>query len=142
MSVKYNYFSGEFDSLYPDEIFVFGSNEAGIHGSGAARTAREKFGAVYGVGVGITGDCYAIPTKDKNIQTLPPDKIRMYVEDFKEYAWRTYALPRGGFDADKIFLVTKIGCGLAGYKNEDIAPMFRGSPKNCWFDLEWEQYLT
>lgn len=133
MSVKYNYFSGEFSSLYPDEIFVFGSNEAGIHGSGAAKVAREKFGAVYGKGVGITGDCYAIPTKDENIQTLPLAKIRMYVEDFKDHAHRV---------PGTIFLVTKIGCGLAGYKNEDIAPMFRGSPKNCWFDLEWEQYLV
>lgn len=129
---KYSYFGSEIKQLYPDEIFVFGSNLAGVHGSGAARTAMDKFGAVFGKGVGITGDCYAIPTKDKNINTLPLEEIKKYVDEFKEHAVR---VPR------TIFLVTKIGCGLAGYTDEEIAPMFVGAPKNCWFDLTWRKYL-
>jgi hypothetical protein len=130
----YNYYDEEnITSLYPGEIFVFGSNLSGIHGAGAARVAMEKFDAVYGQGVGFTGDCYAIPTKDESIRTLPLERIKEYVEEFKKVAES---------DADLTYVVTKIGCGLAGYKNEEIAPLFKGASSNCWFHSDWREYLN
>lgn len=110
-------------------IFVFGSNLAGRHGAGAALHARIMCGAEYGVGVGRTGDAYAIPTKDKNIRTLPLDEIAPHVEDFKEYARAHSGLK---------FQVTRVGCGLAGYTDQDIAPMFKDCPNNCVLPPEWE----
>ena len=103
------------DWLMPDEIFVFGSNEAGIHGAGAARTALELFGAKHGEGIGFTGQCYAIPTKDRQIETLSLDIIEKYIDLFLHY------VPHY---PTKTFLVTQIGCGLAGYTPEQIAPLF------------------
>jgi hypothetical protein len=103
-------------------IFVFGSNLAGRHGKGAALSARQNHGAIYGQGVGLQGKSYAIPTKDANIKTLPLENIRQYVDVFKSFA---RANPH------MTFQVTSIGCGLAGYKPEQIAPMFEGSPSNC-----------
>ena len=129
---KYNYFNGPISTLYPGEVFVFGSNLAGIHGAGAAKQAMLKYGAKYGVAKGPTGDCYAIPTKDNNIQTLSLGHISIYVNVFKEYAKENIR---------KIFIVTQIGCGLAGYKPSAIAPLFKDSPANCWFDHEWRDYL-
>jgi hypothetical protein len=107
-------------SLGYHEIFVFGSNLAGRHGKGAALTAR-KFGAVNGRGVGHVGWTYAIPTKDENIKTLPLSEIRHYASRFIAYAEQ---------NGDLTFLVTEIGCGLAGYKPEQIAPVFRDAPNN------------
>lgn len=101
-------------SLRDTEVFVFGSNESGRHGKGAAKTAM-RFGAKMGVGNGISGNSYAIPTKNANIKTLGQAKIQKYVKEFIEYAKA---------NNDKIFLVTEIGCGLAGYSPEVIAPMF------------------
>jgi len=109
-------------------IFVFGSNLAGRHGKGAALTARRKYGAKYGQGVGRQGESYAIPTKDGLLRTLPLSVINGYVEDFLEYARD---------NPHELFLVTKIGCGLAGYTSEQIAPMFRSATTNCIFDTEW-----
>lgn len=103
-------------------IFVFGSNLAGRHGLGAAKTAHEKFGAVMGKGVGRTGQCYAIPTKDKDFSVLPIDRIKVYVDNFISYARENFNLR---------FYVTKIGCGLAGYTEEEIAPLFDACPSNC-----------
>ena len=97
-------------SLQPNEIFVFGSNLAGMHGGGAARIALMKFGAVMGNGVGIQGQSYAIPTMQGGIETISP-----YVDDFIEYA---KAHPQ------QQFLVTPIGCGIAGFVPEEIAPLF------------------
>lgn len=105
----------EVTELKENEIFVFGSNEIGVHGAGAARVAMDKFDAVYGAGVGLTGQCYALPSKDKKIKTLPIEKIRVYVILFLRFAKA---------NPDKIFLVTPIGCGLAGYTEEEIAPLF------------------
>ena len=99
----------------PPTIFVFGSNLAGRHGKGAARHARLRCGAVYGVGVERTGNAYAIPTKDEKLHTLTLDRIQAYVDEFLQFAC---AHP------DLIFQVTRVGCGLAGYKDEQIAPMF------------------
>lgn len=101
--------------LKPKEIFVFGSNESGIHGAGAARAAM-KFGAHYGQGFGIAGHTFAIPTKDWKIQTLTLEKINFYVDRFVEYT---------EFHPTLTFLVTPIGCGLAGFHVGQIAPMFK-----------------
>jgi len=102
-------------SLKPGFIFTFGSNEAGRHGKGAAKQAL-RWGAVYFRGVGLQGQTYAIPTKDKSIKTLLLAKIQTYVEEFIDFA---IAHP------DLTFLVVEIGCKLAGYKPEQIAPLFK-----------------
>lgn len=107
--------SGYITSLKDNEIFVFGSNEAGRHGKGAAKFAREKFGARHGIGSGPTGRCYAIPTKDSTLRVLPPQLIKIYVDAFTAYAKD---------HPDLTFLVTEIGCGLAGYNHQQIAPLF------------------
>ena len=98
-----------------DDIFVFGSNEAGIHGAGAAYFAL-SLGAEFGQGFGLMGNTFAIPTKDWNIQQLPLSAIIFYVHRFIEFAI---------VNKDFRFYVTKIGCGLAGYTPEQIAPMFK-----------------
>lgn len=98
-------------SLREGEIFVFGSNKEGMHGGGAARIAYEEFGAEWGVGVGMTGQCYAIPTMDGRI-----DIIRKHVDDFTAYAKEHQELT---------FLVTRIGCGIAGWHDSEIAPLFK-----------------
>lgn len=89
---------------------MFGSNLQGMHGGGAARIAHEKFGAEWGVGVGMTGRCYAIPTMQGGVETIRP-----YVDDFIRYATEHPELT---------FLVTPIGCGIAGFLPEEIAPLF------------------
>lgn len=108
-------YKGFITELKPGQIFVFGSNEAGIHGAGAAKTAR-KWGAKMGVGVGIKGNTYALPTKNKKIKTLSLKKINEYVQQFLECA-KT--------NSHCEFIVTEVGCGLAGYTVEDIAPLFK-----------------
>lgn len=114
------------------EIFVFGSNEAGRHGRGAAKAAREHHGAVYGQGQGLQGESYAIPTKDRQIKTLPLDKIRFYVARFIDCA---------KYRPDLTFRLTPIGCGLAGYKPAQIAPMFRDAPANVILPEEFRVIL-
>lgn len=103
------------------DVFVFGSNLAGRHGKGAALHARKHFGAIYGKGVGRQGNSYAIPTKDKTLNTLPRIFIAEYVDDFIEYAADHF---------EESFNVTEVGCGLAGYTPEQIAPLFRNVPEN------------
>ena len=97
--------------LGPNDIFVFGSNLAGAHAGGAARLANQKFGAIWGHGVGLQGNSYAIPTMQGGIETIKP-----YVDEFIEFAKSHPELT---------FYVTKIGCGIAGFKEEDIAPLFK-----------------
>jgi hypothetical protein len=109
-------------------ILVFGSNLAGRHGKGAALYARREYGAIYGQGVGLQGDSYAIPTKDRNLKTLPLDIIKQYVDEFLIFATS---------NPDLTFQVTAIGTGLAGYKHKDIAPMFKNAPANCILPKEW-----
>jgi len=116
----------------PPPIFVFGSNEGGRHGKGAALFARQNYGAVYGQGVGMHGNSYAIPTKDCRLSTLPLSRIETYVFEFKAFA---AGHPRLHFN------VTAIGCGLAGYKPEQIAPMFRDAPTNCELPIEFIRVL-
>lgn len=108
-----NIASDRIDVLEKDEIFVFGSNLAGQHIGGAARAANKKFGAVWGVGVGLTGQSYAIPTMQGGVESIKP-----YVDQFIEFAKSR---------TDLKFLVTRIGCGIAGFKDEDIAPLFKDS---------------
>lgn len=114
------------------EVFVFGSNLAGRHGGGAARAAYEKFGAVYGVGIGLTGNSYAIPTKDHYIETMPLNEIEPHVKDFIDFTKK---------NPNVNFFVTGIGCGLAGYSAVDIAPMFVGCGDNCSFPDNWEPHM-
>jgi hypothetical protein len=116
----------------PKMIFVFGSNESGIHGAGAAKTAYMKHGARYGFSYGHCGDSWAIPTKDVDVLTMPLERIAQYVQGFLAYA---KGHPKMGFQ------VTRIGCGLAGLKDTDIAPMFKGASMNCFFDEIWRPIL-
>lgn len=118
------------DSLKENEIFVFGSNLAGMHGGGAARIARLHFGAVMGKGVGLQGQSYAIPTMQGGVETIRP-----YVNDFLDFAKH---------HPEMQFLVTPIGCGIAGFEAEDIAPLFEGAkeiknislPESFWEVIE------
>lgn len=97
--------------LKENEIFVFGSNLQGMHGGGAARLAYEKFGAIWGQGVGLQGQSYGIPTMHGGV-----DAIKPYVDEFIEF---TKSHP------ELTFLVTRIGCGIAGFRDEEIAPLFK-----------------
>ena len=97
--------------LKENEIFVFGSNLQGMHGGGAARLAYEKFGAIWGQGVGLQGQSYGIPTMHGGV-----DAIKPYVDEFIEFAKSHPELT---------FLVTRIGCGIAGFRDEEIAPLFK-----------------
>jgi hypothetical protein len=101
--------------LKENEIFVFGSNTVGKHGKGAALRAIKNFGAVYGIGEGLSGKAYGIPTKDSKLYVLSLLTIEKYVRRFLKFATDHPELT---------FLVTKIGCGLSYYKPIDIAPMF------------------
>jgi len=112
----------------PGRIFVFGSNRAGIHGAGAALTARKHYGALQTVGEGLQGSSYALPTKDEHIETLPLEVIGEHVRRFLVFATSR---------RDLIFFVTRIGCGLAGYTDADIGPLFRGAPSNCELPEGW-----
>lgn len=114
----------------PDTIFVFGSNMAGRHGLGAARTAYRQFGAIRGQAVGLQGRSYAIPTKDVQFEPLAMSTIRYYVREFLDFA-RSHP--------ELTFQVTRIGCGLAGFDDEDIAPMFAGAPDNCHLPEGWRR---
>lgn len=114
--------------LRPDEVFVFGSNLAGMHGGGAAWVARQKFGAIMGQGVGLQGQSYAIPTMQGGVETIAP-----YVDEFLSFAKEHPEL---------FFYVTRIGCGIAGFRDSQIAPLFAGAigiPNICLPDtFVWE----
>lgn len=114
------------------EIFVFGSNLAGVHGAGAAREALMTYGAVMHKGVGLCGQSYALPTKDYKIQTMRLSIIGVYVTRFIRFASAHPELE---------FYVSAVGCGLAGYDHSQIAPLFIGAPENCSFCDHWKQYL-
>ena len=107
------YTSDRFSELKENEIFVFGSHLAGAHGGGAARFAYERFGAVWGEGVGLHGQTYAIPTMQGGVDTIKP-----YVDAFIRFAKE---------HPERMFLVTRIGCGIAGFRDEEIAPLFADS---------------
>lgn len=120
--------AGVFLIKVPQRIFVFGSNLAGRHGKGAALEARQNWGAIYGQGVGLQGRSYGIPTKSIELNTLGLNAIKVYVDAFLKFA---------ALNTDMEFIVTKIGCGLAGYTEADIAPMFKGAPDNCLLPEGW-----
>lgn len=101
--------------LQPGEIFVFGSNLQGMHGGGAARIAFQKFGAIMGQGVGLQGQSYGIPTMQGGVETIRP-----YVDEFIAFA-------KG--HPELTFLVTRIGCGIAGFTDDEIAPLFAEAHK-------------
>ena len=119
-------------SLEPNQIIVFGSNEAGIHGAGAALTCKTLFDAEEGIGEGETGQCYALPTKDFQIRTLSLDRIKEKVKTFYRVA-----LCYCDRFPDEEFLVTKVGCGRAGYTVEQIGKIFADIERQ-YADLGWD----
>lgn len=120
-------------SYSSNPVFVFGSNLAGRHGKGAALWARQHRGAIYGQGVGLQGNAYAIPTKDGQLRVLPLAVIRDYVDEFLKCAGR---------HAELRFELTPIGCGLAGYRPAQIAPMFASAPANVILPDAFRAALT
>lgn len=119
-------------TLPKDTVFVFGSNLAGKHHGGAAAIAVEHFGALLGVGRGWSGQSFAIPTMNEHLQQMPLSQIQHYVDDFKIY---TKNHPK-----NKYFL-TAIGCGIAGYTVEEIAPMFKGISRNVIFPQSFRPFV-
>lgn len=119
-----------------EEIFVFGSNELGIHGGGAARVAREQHGAVLQQGFGPQGNCFAIPTCSKPTgqpnHEIALEKIAYYTDCFILWAERNPV---------KRYKVTQVGCGLAGWTKEEMAPLYLKAPNNCSFDTAWQSIL-
>ncbi|WP_195334345.1 A1S_2505 family phage non-structural protein [Bacteroides salyersiae] len=119
--------------LKPNEIFVFGSNLQGYHGGGAARLAMNQWGAVWGQGTGLQGQTYTIPTMQGGIGTIRP-----YIDQFIKFAQN---------DPERTFLVTEIGCGIAGFRPADIAPLFKNAinipniwlPQRFWEILQKEE---
>ena len=119
--------------LKPNEIFVFGSNLQGYHGGGAARLAMNQWGAVWGQGTGLQGQTYAIPTMQGGIGTIRP-----YIDQFIKFAQN---------DPERTFLVTEIGCAIAGFRPADIAPLFKNAinipniwlPQRFWEILQKEE---
>ena len=119
--------------LKPNEIFVFGSNLQGYHGGGAARLAMNQWGTVWGQGTGLQGQTYAIPTMQGGIGTIRP-----YIDQFIKFAQN---------DPERTFLVTEIGCGIAGFRPADIAPLFKNAinipniwlPQRFWEILQKEE---
>jgi hypothetical protein len=101
---------GFISDLQENEIFVFGSNLEGTHGGGAAHTAHKKFGAIWGQGVGLQGRSYGIPTMHGGVEDIRP-----YVDEFIDFAISNPNL---------VFLVTRVGCGIAGFLDSEIAPLF------------------
>lgn len=114
-------------------VFVFGSNRRGAHGGGAAAAAYANYGAKWGQGEGHFGRSYALPTKDTHINTLPIDEVREHIDRFQAYA---RAHP------ELVFAVTRIGCGLAGFTDAQIAPLFAGAPANCKLPIGWAELAT
>ena len=116
----------------PKAIWVFGSNLAGRHGAGAAKIAAALYGAPHGKGFGAMGRCFAIPTKDQKLAVIEIAEIHASIDYFLRYA---------GEHVDEEFFVTRIGCGLAGYHDAQIAPMFKRAPVNCSLPDAWKQYI-
>ena len=118
------------DELRPDEYFVFGSNLLGQHLGGAARDAHRLFSAEMGIGEGITGQCYALPTLDT-------DFAKRSLEDIQASVWRLFQQARNW--PHRRFLITPVGCGIAGFTTDQIAPLFKGAPANCIFLDDWNK---
>ena len=119
-------------NLPEDTVFVFGSNLAGTHQGGAAKTAHLHFGATKGVGRGWAGQSFAIPTMNEHLQQMPLSQIQHYIEDFKIYTQHHPKLK---------YFVTSVGCGVAGYKVEEIARMFKGISRNVIFPASFRPFV-
>jgi hypothetical protein len=115
--------------LDPTEVFVFGSNTAGRHGAGAALQARMQWGAELGVGEGLTGQCYAFPTLDHDLNQRSLDEITESVN-------KLYTVCE--HNPDLTFLLTKVGCGLAGYPESVMQSLFQNHPNNLILPLDWQ----
>lgn len=129
--------SNNITELQENEIFVFGSNIMGFHGKGAAKLACEKFGAKNFIGWGLQDRSYAIPTKDQYFQPYPVERIKNYVDDFINFA--------SSLEGQQYtFLVTEIGCGLAGYHPRAIGPLFQEAStlKNVYLPKRFWSYIT
>lgn len=131
-----------FNSFHPDNTiptgdwtWVFGSNQGGRHGKGAAKVAHVNFHAVYGVGYGLTGNSYAIPTKDKHLVALPLEVVAQNIDEFCHFA---KSCP------DKKFFITRVGCVLAGFSDDQIAPLFQAAfaLENCSFPNDWAAHIA
>ena len=111
--------------LSGNEIFIFGSNLQGMHGGGAARIAHQKFGAVWGEGVGLHGQTYAIPTMHGGVEEIKPyvDEFIRFAKDHTEFK----------------FLVTRVGCGIAGFTDKEMAPLFEEAKvlENVYLPEKW-----
>ena len=116
--------------LDPNEIFVFGSNLAGRHGAGAAKQAHDDFGAEYGVGEGLTGQCYAFPTLGRQLQRLAPWML---------YGARDRLYRCCEENPGNTFLLTKVGCGLAGYPEATMRGLFTDPPANLMMPEDWRK---
>ena len=121
------------NQLDEDTVFVFGSNLAGTHAGGAAKMALNHFGAIKGVGRGWAGQSFAIPTMNEHLQQMSLSQIQHYVDDFKTYT-KNHPKTR--------YFVTSIGCGVAGYKVAEIAPMFKGISKNVILPASFRPYVA
>lgn len=115
-------------ALEDDEVFVFGSNYAGQHAGGAAKQAREQFGAEEGIGEGLTGQCYAFPTLESDMQKCSVKGLEQSRDRFFSTA---RALP------EKRFLMTAVGTGIAGFSHEEMKALFVGTPSNVQLPEEW-----
>ncbi len=126
----FRYTPDNITSLEANEIFVFGSNLAGNHAGGAARVAWRRFGAIMGQGVGLQGQSYAIPTMQGGVETIKP-----YVDEFIGFVREHTGLT---------FYVTRIGCGIAGFRDEEIAPLFAGliNTVNVVLPEKWVDIIT
>jgi hypothetical protein len=114
------------------KIFVFGSNLDGQHAGGAARYAHLHHAAAMGVGEGLTGTSYALPTVGHDFTPMPIEEVADHVRTFLDYA---------ASHPDEMFQVTRVGCGIAGFSDEQIAHLFTMAPRNCLFDSAWETLL-
>lgn len=129
MTAMNNMFTSEnITELKKNEVFVFGSNLAGRHAAGAAKVAHDHFGAVYGVGEGLIGQSYALPTLDKKLQQRNDEQLTMSVRKLWKCAKE---------NPDKVFLLTKVGCGIAGYDEEYMADKFKDAPGNIIKPKGW-----
>ncbi|MFW2097730.1 hypothetical protein ACG9ZL_16115 [Acinetobacter sp. ULE_I057] len=119
-------------TLPEDTVFVFGSNMAGTHQGGAAKSAHLHFGATKGVGRGWAGQSFAIPTMNEHLQQMPLSQIQHYIDDFKIYTKNHPKIK---------YFITSVGCGVAGYKVEEIAPMFKGISRNVIFPASFRPFV-
>lgn len=131
MNSRYRFTPNYIEDLHPSEVFVFGSNTVGNHYGGAAAMAYKRFGAVWGVGEGLRGNSYALPTLNRHMEPVSVGSLRY---SFKEFFRVVEANP------DLCFLLTKVGCGIAGLKVEDVSTAFWDSARE-FYDGKWTEYV-